>query len=47
MLATPVLSDLLHLERRLPAAPSVVSYTVKLARSTRPDSPEGPANIKK
>ena len=27
--------------------PSVVSYAVKLARSTRPDSPEAPANIKK
>jgi MoxR-like ATPase len=49
---TPVLtavqlSELMHLVRRLPAAPSVVSYAVKLARSTRPDSPEAPASIKK
>jgi len=49
---TPVLSaaqlnDLLHLVRRLPAAPSVVSYAVKLARSTRPDAPEATANVKK
>ncbi|MFL5604863.1 MAG: AAA family ATPase, partial [Gemmatimonadaceae bacterium] len=37
---TPVLSgvqlsELLHLVRRLPAAPSIVSYAVKLARATR------------
>ncbi len=49
---TPVLSgaeliDLLHLVRRLPAAPSIVAHAVKLARSTRPDSPEAPANVKK
>ncbi len=29
-----------HLVRRLPAPPSVVSYAVKLARSTRPSSPD-------
>jgi MoxR-like ATPase len=39
--------DLQHLIRRLPAPPSVVSYAVKLARSTRPDSPEATANVKK
>ena len=49
---TPVLtgeqlSALLHLVRRLPAAPSIVSYAVKLARSTRPDSPEASAMVKK
>ena len=49
---TPVLngaqlSELLHLVRRLPAAPSIVAHAVKLARSTRPDSPEAPANVKK
>ena len=47
VLTAAQLSELLHLVRRLPAAPSVVSYAVKLARSTRPDSPEAPANIKK
>ena len=47
MLTAEQLSALLHLVRRLPAAPSVVSYAVKLARSTRPDAPEAPANIKK
>jgi MoxR-like ATPase len=39
--------DLQHLVRRLPAPPSVVSYAVKLARSTRPDAPEATANVKK
>jgi MoxR-like ATPase len=41
------LLDLQHLIRRLPAPPSVVSYAVKLARSTRPDAPEATANVKK
>ena len=41
------LSALLHLVRRLPAAPSIVSYAVKLARSTRPDSPEASPMVKK
>jgi MoxR-like ATPase len=49
---TPVLSgvqlsELLHLVRRLPAAPSIVSYAVKLARATRPDAPEASADVKK
>ena len=39
--------DLQHLIRRLPAPPSVVSYAVTLARSTRPDAPEATANVKK
>jgi MoxR-like ATPase len=39
--------ELQHLVRRLPAPPSVVSYAVKLARSTRPDAPEASANVKK
>ncbi|MEO7889753.1 MAG: MoxR family ATPase [Vicinamibacterales bacterium] len=47
VLTAAQLSELLHLVRRLPAAPSVVSYAVKLARSTRPDSPEASPNIKK
>jgi MoxR-like ATPase len=41
------LSELQHLVRRLPAAPSIVSYAVKLARSTRPDSPEASPMVKK
>jgi MoxR-like ATPase len=41
------LSELLHLVRRLPAAPSIVSYAVKLARATRPDSPEASPEVKK
>ena len=49
---TPVLGgakllELMHLVRRLPAAPSVVSYAVKLARSTRPEDPEASALVKK
>ena len=49
---TPVLtgaqlSELLHLVRRLPAAPSIVSYAVKLARSTRPDAAEASPQVKK
>jgi len=47
VLTAAQLSELLHLVRRLPAAPSIVSYAVKLARSTRPDSAEAPANVKK
>jgi MoxR-like ATPase len=39
--------DLQHLVRRLPAPPSVVSYAVKLARATRPDSPEASERTKK
>jgi MoxR-like ATPase len=42
VLTAAQLSELLHLVRRLPAAPSVVSYAVKLARSTRPHEPEAP-----
>src|SRR4051812_37050368 len=41
------LSELLHLVRRLPAAPSIVSHAVKLARSTRPDAPEASPMVKK
>ncbi len=49
---TPVLtgaqlSELMHLVRRLPAAPSIVSYAVKLARATRPDAPEATPEVKK
>jgi MoxR-like ATPase len=41
------LLELLHLVRRLPAAPSIVSHAVKLARSTRPEAPEASALVKK
>jgi MoxR-like ATPase len=41
------LSALLHLVRRLPAAPSIVSYAVRLARATRPDAPEASALVRK
>src|SRR5881409_855967 len=40
MLNAQQLSDLQHLVRRIPAPPSVVSYAVKLARSTRPGTEE-------
>jgi MoxR-like ATPase len=43
----PQLAELQHLVRRLPAAPSIVSYAVKLARSTRPDSPDASPMVKK
>ena len=36
-----------RLVRRLPAAPSLVQYAVKLARSTRPDDPDATALVKK
>ena len=41
------LSELLHLVRRLPAAPSIVAHAVKLARSTRPDAAEASPMVKK
>jgi MoxR-like ATPase len=41
------LSELQHLVRRLPAPPSVVSYAVKLARSTRPGTDEATPLVKK
>jgi MoxR-like ATPase len=47
VLSAAQLSELMHLVRRLPAAPSVVSYAVKLARSTRPNDPEASAQVKK
>ncbi|MEI6740200.1 MAG: MoxR family ATPase [Gemmatimonadaceae bacterium] len=49
---TPVLgaAELLQLQRlvrRLPAPPSLVEYAVRLARSTRPDTEEATAKVKK
>jgi MoxR-like ATPase len=41
------LIDLQHLVRRLPAPPSVVSYAVRLARSTRPGAEEATPLVKK
>jgi MoxR-like ATPase len=39
--------ELQHLVRRLPAPPSVVSYAVKLARSTRPNAPDASERTRK
>jgi MoxR-like ATPase len=47
MLSAAQLLSMQHLVRRLPAPPTVVSYAVKLARSTRPDAPEATPNVKK
>jgi MoxR-like ATPase len=47
VLTGPQLQELLHLVRRLPAAPSIVSHAVQLARSTRPDAPEASPAVKK
>ncbi|MBL0940285.1 MAG: MoxR family ATPase [Gemmatimonadaceae bacterium] len=41
------LLQLQRLVRRLPAPPSLVSYAVKLVRSTRPDDVEATAKVKK
>jgi len=47
MLSADQLLSLQHLVRRLPAPPSVVSYAVKLARSTRPGAEEATPLVKK
>ena len=47
MLTAEQLSQLQHLVRRLPAPPSLVSYAVKLARSTRPAAEEATPMVKK
>jgi MoxR-like ATPase len=47
MLSAAQLLAMQHLVRRLPAPPVVVSYAVRLARSTRPDAPEATAVVKK
>jgi len=41
------ISELQQLVRRMPAPPSVVEYSVKLARSTRPSEPGASPEIKK
>src|SRR5207244_8723513 len=41
------LLELQHLVRRLPAPPTVVSYAVRLARSTRPGADEATSMVKK
>ena len=41
------LLELQHLVRRIPAAPSVVSYAVQLARATRPGEAEAPEVIRR
>ena len=47
MLTAQQLGDLQRLVRRLPAPPSIVSYAVKLARSTRPDSDDATPMVRK
>jgi MoxR-like ATPase len=47
MLSAAQLLAMQHLVRRLPAPPTVVSYAVRLARSTRPGAPEATPNVKK
>ncbi len=47
MLTATQLSELQHLVRRLPAPPTVVSYAVRLARSTRPGAEEATPMVKK
>ncbi|MGH7669566.1 MAG: AAA family ATPase [Gemmatimonadaceae bacterium] len=47
LLTAERLLQLQHLVRRLPAPPTVVSYAVKLARSTRPESEDATPLVKK
>jgi MoxR-like ATPase len=47
MLSAVQLLELQHLVRRLPAPPTVVSYAVRLARSTRPGAEEATPLVKK
>src|SRR5690349_11417835 len=47
MLSAEHLQELQHLVRRLPAPPTVVSYAVRLARSTRPSDEEATPLVKK
>jgi len=47
VLGAEELLSMQRLVRRLPAAPSLVEYAVRLARSTRPDSAEATARVKK
>jgi len=47
VLSAAELLSLQHLVRRLPAPPTVVSYAVRLARSTRPGADEATSMVKK
>jgi MoxR-like ATPase len=47
VLSADKLLELQHLVRRLPAPPTVISYAVRLARSTRPGSTEATPLVKK
>ena len=47
VVAAEELIELQHLVRRIPAPPSLVSFAVRLARSTRPEDAQAPALIKK
>jgi MoxR-like ATPase len=47
VLSADELIELQKLVRRLPASPTLVSYAVRLARSTRPEDPLATPNVKK
>ncbi|MGQ0815285.1 MAG: AAA family ATPase [Gemmatimonadota bacterium] len=47
VLSASELVDLQQLVRRVPAAPSLVSYAVRLARATRPEDADAPELIRK
>ena len=47
VLSAQELVDLQQLVRRVPAAPSLVAYAVRLARATRPDDADAPEMIRK
>jgi MoxR-like ATPase len=47
VLSAAQLARLQHLVRRLPAPPTVVRDAVQLARSTRPDTPEATADVRR
>ncbi|HEX6558228.1 MAG TPA: MoxR family ATPase, partial [Longimicrobiales bacterium] len=47
VLGAQELLDLQQLVRRVPAAPSLVSYAVRLARATRPEDADAPDHIKR
>jgi MoxR-like ATPase len=47
VLGSGQLIEMQQLVRRLPASPTLVSYAVRVVRSTRPDNPEASAKVKK
>lgn len=47
VLGSGQLIEMQQLVRRLPASPTLVSYAVRVVRSTRPDNPEASAKVRK